>query len=569
MNNNFFKILSIFLLFSQFVLPLNIFAADLSVPNNKYGIHLAQPSDEDMKKAADLVNSNGGKWGYVTLVIQENDRDKNKWEGIFDKLRELKLIPIIRIATQPEGSNWKRPKEQDAEEWAKFLNSLSWVVKNRYVILFNEPNHSTEWGGAVDAESFGRVNEAFARKLKETNPDFFVMMGGLDASPPSQPPRYEEAEKYMRAAVSTIGTEDFNKYFDGLSSHSYPNPGFIGSPIGSGKGTVRTYIWELDILKSMGVKDLPVFITETGWHGNAMSRDQVASNFKIAYQTIWLPDDRVIAVTPFVLNYQGEPFLQFSWLKKDSNEPYPEYDMVKSLMKPAGRPEFDEKGNFITKLPKEIVAESTFHFKFTLENKGQAVWTKEDGYTIELAEVPKTSYLVSDVGKVKPREDQTFEIFFQTSTEIGKKVSNIVLMRDDKKILQSLPWNFEVIPLPPLDFKASLFPKVMTNGSDFEIQVFDEDEELVYKESDVVVEKGKARLEKIENIALDTKYRVVLLKKYYLPAQTFVKFKKGENEIKFKNMYPFDLNGDGAWSWSDIGAFFTNTQMWGLWWPWS
>jgi hypothetical protein len=238
-------------------------------------------------------------------------------------------------------------------------------------------------------------------------------------------------------------------------------------------------------------------------------------------------------------------------------------------MKPAGRPEFDERGNFITKLPKEIVAESTFHFKFKLENKGQAVWTKEDGYKVMLTGIPETSYLVTDVGKVKPREDQTFEIFFQTSTEIGKKVSNLVLMRDDKKILQSFPWNFEVIPLPPLDFKASLFPKMSTNGTDFEFQVFDEDEELVYKETDVVVENGKARIEKVENIALDNKYRVVLLKKYYLPTQTFVRFKKGENEIAFKNMYPFDTNADGAWSWKDIGAFFTSVKLWSLWWPWS
>ena len=81
-----------------------------------------------------------------------------------DQLRERQLIPIIRIATKGEGSSWRRPKLEEAQEWANFLNSLNWVVKNRYVILFNEPNHATEWGGTVDPKSFAEVNREFAKK---------------------------------------------------------------------------------------------------------------------------------------------------------------------------------------------------------------------------------------------------------------------------------------------------------------------------------------------------------------------------------------------------------------------
>jgi hypothetical protein len=49
---------------------------DISLPNNKFGIHLAVPSREDEQSAAKLVNSHGGSWGYVTLVIQDNDRNR-------------------------------------------------------------------------------------------------------------------------------------------------------------------------------------------------------------------------------------------------------------------------------------------------------------------------------------------------------------------------------------------------------------------------------------------------------------------------------------------------------------
>src|SRR5690606_12585759 len=95
-------------------LPISVLAQEEN-PNNKFGIHLAQPHDEDLDRADELVNSSGGEWGYITLVIQENDRDVNKWQGIMDKLRERKLIPIIRLATQPENSNWRRPSSEEAK----------------------------------------------------------------------------------------------------------------------------------------------------------------------------------------------------------------------------------------------------------------------------------------------------------------------------------------------------------------------------------------------------------------------------------------------------------------------
>ena len=103
-----------------------MFAEDLQ--NNKFGIHLATPDDGDLDRAEELVNSSGGRWGYVTLVIQENDRDLNKWQGVFDKLREQRMIPIIRIATKPDGSNWRRPDKSDAQSWVDFLNKLHWSL---------------------------------------------------------------------------------------------------------------------------------------------------------------------------------------------------------------------------------------------------------------------------------------------------------------------------------------------------------------------------------------------------------------------------------------------------------
>jgi len=104
-------------------------AIPVHAANNKYGIHLAQPSDEDIGRAADLVNSTGGEWGYITLVIHEDDKKVEKWQPIFDKLRERSIIPIIRLATHPDGENWAEAHSESVDEWVSFLNDLNWVVQ--------------------------------------------------------------------------------------------------------------------------------------------------------------------------------------------------------------------------------------------------------------------------------------------------------------------------------------------------------------------------------------------------------------------------------------------------------
>jgi len=233
--------------------------------NNKYGIHLAQPHTEALQEAKNLVNSSGGDWGYVTLVMQEDDRNQEKWQEIFDKMREMHLIPLIRLATKPEGEVWRRPQKEDVDGWVNFLESLNWVMKERYIILFNEPNHGPEWGGEVNAKNYGETSFEFAKKLKEKNKDYFIMLAGMDASAPSYPPNMEDEELFFKEMLHATSYK-LQDYVDGLSSHSYPNPGFAGSPYDTGRKSIRGYQWELQMLKTLGVeKDLPVFITETGW----------------------------------------------------------------------------------------------------------------------------------------------------------------------------------------------------------------------------------------------------------------------------------------------------------------
>ncbi len=539
--------------------------------NNKFGIHLAQPHLEDIDASADLVNAQGGDWGYVTLVIQEDDRNKSKWQEIFERLRKRHLIPIIRLATKPEGNYWKRPVAEEGENWANFLDSLNWVVEDRYIILFNEPNHAGEWGGAVDADSYQEIAFTYAKILKEKNSHFFVMLAGLDASAPSALPNYEDENTFLKKILEETGKVDFEKYIDGWSSHSYPNPAFAGSPTAYGRGTVRTYQWELSFLKEWGIdKDLPVFITETGWSDKKLSRTTIANYFRLAFETVWLPDERVVAVTPFVFNYQGEPFIDFSWKRltdsplvnaSEKQDFYPQYYQVQAMDKTKGEPSIIEAGKIIFEAPKELVANSSYDFKLKIKNAGQAIWDKDNGYFLSLEGFPKEKYFFSDLKNIKPFEETEVDLYLKTNGTLGPNQGKIILYQNDKEVLESGDWKFNISPLPSLEFRVSAYPKLQTEGDDFEIQIFDEGQNLILKRSGLRVRKGIGYLDDIQNILLGKKYRVVILRPYYLPRQAVITLQSKDNQIKFERMLPLDFNADGKLSLNDFSAFTKNWRL--------
>lgn len=540
--------------------PFQSIAADRS--NNKFGMHLAQPHLSEFGKVAELVNSNGGDWGYVTVVMQENDRNKQKWQEIFDIMRKSHLIPIVRLATKPEGDQWRRPTKEDTGQWAEFLDSLNWVVKERYVLLFNEPNHGQEWGGETNPENYGTVALEFGKKLKQKNPDFFIMLAGFDASAPSSNPNYEDEEIFLRRMFSVSEMSEWETILSGWSSHSYPNPAFSGSVWDTGRKSIKAYEWELQLLKELGMKkNLPVFITETGWECRTLSRAVVATYFQQAFKDVWGPDTRVVAVTPFVFDYPAEPFLGFSWKNPDGGNFYPQYFRVQELAKTLGNPEQLEAGRATLRIPKELVENSSFSFNLKLKNLGQGIWEKNDGYSLQLNGFSNGEYFFSDLKQVMPFQETEVQLHMKTNSmgKITKKDRvTLSLYRYGKKVIDFESKDLSVVALPTLEFWVSLYPKQKAEGKGFEIQIFDSHENLIFKKSNLEVKNDFAQAGAIQNIALGEKYRIVILKDYYLPRQVLHTFIRGSNGVKFERMFPLDFNRDGALTWSDIGALIQN-----------
>ncbi|HWA51814.1 MAG TPA: hypothetical protein VG895_02030 [Patescibacteria group bacterium] len=361
------------------IVPARAFAIynPTAVANNHFGIHVADTSD--LQDVAKLVNSNGGDWGYVTFVIQKGERDPQRWQNVFDQMRRLHLIPIVRIATQPVGignNTWERPSVDEIGGWVTFLNSLNWVVKNRYVIVGNEPNHAEEWGGQIDPAGYADYLKEFASKLKESNPDFFIMAAGMDASATNTKTSMSE-DLFLMQMINK--DPDIFDNIDGLASHSYPNPNFSGDATATGKGTVATFDWELNELKFLGItKTLPVFITETGWtHDPNNLTTNLGTKYETAFNNVW-NDPRIVAITPFIYKYVGSPFDNFSWVNS-AGQFYDFYNNVLNLKKNAGKPIQIESADIITGiLPKIAVAGTKYRGVFFIKNTGQSIWEENN-----------------------------------------------------------------------------------------------------------------------------------------------------------------------------------------------
>lgn len=314
--------------------------------NNKYGLYIYAERQDFFEMASEMINSNGGAWGYVLIPYNVKDRDEKRWKRVFSDLNRLKLIPVIQLWDVDLDKY-----ETQTKEAARFLNKFDWPIKYLYISAYNEMNDRKFWYGKIDPKGYARILNFTIQEFKNVNPNFLIMNGAFNITAPTDRNHMDAFlyMYYMNEEVPGI----FNK-LDAWASHSYPQPNFSGNPLTIGRWGIRAYDEELKFLKqNLGVvKDLPVFITETGWaHAEGESYDKkflpedITTQYIVfAFQNIWLQDNRVRAVMPFTIRYEA-PFDHFSWIKKDKS-PYKQFLAIKSLPKVKGEPPVLIKGSY-------------------------------------------------------------------------------------------------------------------------------------------------------------------------------------------------------------------------------
>lgn len=321
--------------------------------NNKYGLYIYAERKDFFEFASNMVNSNGGAWGYVLIPYNVKDRDEKRWKRVFEDLHRLQLIPIIQL-WDVDLNDYK----EQTKEAAKFLNKFDWPIKYLYISAYNEMNDKKFWYGKIDPREYAQILNFTIDEFKKVNPNYLLMNGAFNITAPTDR-NHLDAFLYMNYMNDEI-PGIFNK-LDAWASHSYPQPNFSGNPLTIGRWGIRAYDEELKYLKNnLGIKkELPVFITETGWahaEGEAydnrfLSEEITAKYFEFAFQNIWLKDDRVRGVMPFTIMYNA-PYDHFSWIKKDKSF-YKQYLTIKNLPKVRGEPPVLIKGSYrLEKCPK-------------------------------------------------------------------------------------------------------------------------------------------------------------------------------------------------------------------------
>ncbi len=299
----------------------------LSVPNNRVGVHILDPNE--IFSAAKLVNSSGGDWGYVTLPIRSDDRDIAKWTEFFQNCRKLHIIPIIRLTTYVDRTNWESPTVYDLVDFANFLDQMPWPTNNRYIIVFNEPNHANEWGGQINPAEYAKLLVNAKSIFSARSPDFFILSAGLDMSVPTSKTSLEAFQFYRRMTQAVPRWIDS---VDGLSVHSYPNPGFSAPVNSRSRFGLKSYDYERTYLLSLNltrVQSLPFFVTETG-------RKNQYPFYTPAFTSVWT-EPNIVAITPFLLFAASPDFASFSLLDQN-HQPKDVYKEIESLPKIVGSP---------------------------------------------------------------------------------------------------------------------------------------------------------------------------------------------------------------------------------------
>lgn len=283
---------------------------------NKFGIHILNIHElQDAKKMffdAGSLNS----WHYITVPFTLADLEKaNQWQDFFNLAKEARIIPLVRLTTSFEDGAWKIPTRKEVVSMINFLAKLNWPSEQKHIIIFNEVNHAKEWGGKIDPLSYTIIFRFASSWAKATDRNFVILPSAMDLAA-NNSVKTMDAFTYLEQMLA-IDPEIFY-YADVWNSHAYPNPGFSSSPERTGRNSLRGFMHELAFIKERTGRDMSVMITETGWQMNANISRWLDRYYLYAVEHIW-SDDRVLAVTPFLLRGSPGPFAGFSMLDESNN----------------------------------------------------------------------------------------------------------------------------------------------------------------------------------------------------------------------------------------------------------
>jgi len=321
--------IALFFLFAP-TLFFGVEAAVVSEKTSTMGMHLMNISE--LEEAKELIggSADSDTWQYVTIPFTLSDLDRTQeWQDFFDQARELQIIPLVRLATRydPAIDAWEIPTRKDIVQQVTVLSLLRWPTEQRHVMVFNEVNHAKEWENTLDPVGYAETLRFASSWMRSEGKHYVVLPAAMDLAAPNGPVT-REAFTYLEAMKAT--DSEIFAAIDGINSHSYPNPGFSASPYRTGQNSLRGFEHEITYFKEATGRDLPVYITETGWDDRGRLSGRLVEYYQYALTEIW-SHPQVVTVTPFVLRGDPGPFSGFSFVKGDGT-PTKQYTALQTAM---------------------------------------------------------------------------------------------------------------------------------------------------------------------------------------------------------------------------------------------
>ena len=264
--------------------------------NPKIGVHTRLTDEVEpwkIKRTLELVRELGAPWivEYFPWAYVESRPGRYDWthhDLVIDHANRQGLTVIARLGFVPE---WARPKESTPlylaeEHFADFANYAAQFVaryqgKVKYIIVWNEPNLSLEWGYTpVDPAKYVALLRAVYPAVKAANPAIKVLAGAL--APTLAPPGSVDGMNDL-AYLQAMYDHGAAPYFDLLAIHAY---GWYSEPAEAPAPDVVNFrraelLYAVMVQNGDGAKR--AMITEGGWNDHPRWTRAVRPGQRINY----------------------------------------------------------------------------------------------------------------------------------------------------------------------------------------------------------------------------------------------------------------------------------------------
>ena len=264
--------------------------------NPKIGVHTRLTDEVEpwkIKRTLEMVRELGAPWivEYFPWAYVESRPGRYDWahhDLVIDHANRQGLTVIARLGFVPE---WARPPESTPlylaeEHFADFANyaaqfATRYQGKVKYIILWNEPNLSLEWGyTGVDPAKYVNLLRAVYPAVKAANPDVQVLAGAL--APTLAPPGSVDGMNDL-AYLQAMYDHGAAPYFDLLAIHAY---GWYSEPAEAPAPDVVNFrraelLYNVMVQNGDGAKR--AMITEGGWNDHPRWTRAVRPGQRINY----------------------------------------------------------------------------------------------------------------------------------------------------------------------------------------------------------------------------------------------------------------------------------------------